>query len=76
MRNEIACPYCVKDALRFKYEKENERTTAEKTVDIIKNKIYRTIDTEKNKAPADSDRSSQFFEANRDMIAQFFGPEL
>jgi hypothetical protein len=38
--NKITCDECVKNALRVKWEKEHDKTIAEKDVDQKRNIIY------------------------------------
>lgn len=40
VKNQLTCPDCVKNALKFKWENEHAKSSAEKSLDKTKEKIY------------------------------------
>ncbi|CAF0959675.1 unnamed protein product [Brachionus calyciflorus] len=77
VNNEITCKECVENALRYKFEKENEKTVPEQIIEKNYAKMYHVRGKEKTKIDQD-DKNKKTCNNNvkRDLVAQFFGPEI
>lgn len=77
-RNQIRCEYCVRDALRLKWEKENEKASDNK---ICMSSAKSAKEPRKQSSMSKSVRlrssvTEPDAELSRDFVAQYFGPEI
>lgn len=73
-KNLIRCNYCVKDALRSKWEKENEKASDTKV--FIGAKSAKETRKSSKIMRLQSSFTEPDTELSRDFVAQYFGPEL
>ena len=75
VRNEITCKHCVDEALKLKFDKENEKTEPEQIIEKNYSKMYHQKSM-KQKTHYDLNELKKSPNVKRDLVAQFFGPEI
>ena len=75
-KNLIRCELCVRDALRLKWEKENE-TASENKAYMASSKSAKEMRKQSTKIiRLRSSFTEPDTELNRDFLAQYFGPDI